>query len=358
MRALHFNGKFYAGSLNGVHRVADRLVRECDRLIAAMPLERRPRAFLHCTSVASWAPDLQAIEQVRDDRPPSQAWEQLRLPRLARGGVLVNLANLAPLAHRRQVTLIHDMQFMMADSGYPLRQRIGYRWLVPRMARASRRVFTVSEFSRQMLAITGVIPRERVGVLHNGADHMREIAACAKLEPVTGPPNRVILFGSPKPYKNNKVIFDAFATGQLAGFQLVMIGPDRAELHRAGLTPPPDAEFVGACDDAVLAGLLHSAHCLVFPSRTEGFGLPPVEAMLCDCPVVAAPAGAIPEICRDVPAYADVDDPSSWVAAILALQEPAQRAARIAAGRTRSQAFTWERAGGALLDTIMDLATE
>lgn len=354
MKPICFNGKFYAGGLNGVHRVADRLIREVDRRLSAMAPDQRPRAKLLCTNRADWAPELEAIQVVRDAAAPSQLWEQTRLPRLAKGGVLVNLANFAPLRHPSQITLIHDAQFLFPDGGFSRRQRLGYRFLMPRMARASELVLTVSEYSRQMLELMGVADKRRIRVLYNGTDHIRDVAKTAPNAALMRP--YVLMFGSPKPYKNNRVVFDAFADAALAGYDLVVVGPERDRLEAAGLHPPERTRFAGACDDAELRGLYESAHCLVFPSRTEGFGLPPVEAMHCDCPVVIAPAGALPEICRDAAGYADVDDPASWSAAILALADPALRRRRIAAGQKRAAMFHWDRAGLQLFDHIMDLA--
>ena len=142
--------------------------------------------------------------------------------------------------------------------------------------------------------------RAAAGVLHNGADHIREVAPDQAVLARLGlaPRSYALMFGSPKAYKNNAVVFDAFAGGALGALRLVVVGPPRAALEAAGLTPPADAVFAGGCDDAALRALYEHAEALLFPSRTEGFGLPPVEAMLCGCPVIAAPCGAMPRDLR------------------------------------------------------------
>lgn len=352
MPSVAINGKFYAGNLNGVHRVADRLVRELDDLIVE-GCTPGTDFTLFCTNKCDWVPQLKAIRIIRDVSAPSQRWEQWRLPRLASGSLLVNLANLAPLLHRNQIVLIHDMQFLMKDSGYPIRQRIGYRLLVPRMARASRKVLTVSAYSRQMLDFMGVAPAERTEVLYNGADHLPYDSSDGRAG--LTPPDRpyVLMFASPKSYKNNQVVFSAFEGSVLDDFDLVLVGASREQMERAGLRSPPRTRFAGACDDEKLVQLYRHAHCFVFPSRTEGFGLPPVEAMLAKCPVVVSPAGAIPEVCRDGALYADVDRPESWAEAIIALKSPSLRASKIALGSNRASAFTWKRSGRSLLDHIL-----
>lgn len=356
MRPVYFNGKFYAGGLNGVHRVADRLIREYDQLLTAMAPADRPRATLFLPRQRQWQPALRTIELVEEEGAHGQRWEQMRLPRLSADGVLVNLCNLAPLRHPRQLMLIHDAQFLFPDSGYPLRQRLGYRLLVPRMARASATVLTVSDYSRQMLDVLGVAPRERTRVLYNGADHILEQPADEAILDRLGvaPGGYVLLFGSPKGYKNVAIVLDAMRL--VSDKRLVIVGSSRDALQSAGLTVPADAIFAGKIDDAGLRALYEGAHCLAFPSRTEGFGLPPVEAMSCNCPVVAAPAGAIPEVCRDAVLYADIDDAAGWADAIHRL-DGATRQTKISLGLDRAARFTWAQAGLALQATLTALCS-
>ena len=360
MRPIYFNGKFYAAGLNGVHRVADRLIRQCDELLGAIDPAARPVVRLLLPERRSWQPRLAAILPIEQKDGHRQLWEQLVLPRRTADGVLVNLANLAPLAHRRKLMLIHDAQFLFPDSSYPWRQRMGYRLLVPRMAQGSACVLTVSDYSRQMLDLLGVAPRASTQLLYNGADHILEAPADpgTRTHLALAPGSYALLFGSTKAYKNIRVVLDAFSAGALAPLRLVIVGPDRDMLVGAGLVPPADAVFAGAVDDAALRDLYSHAHCLLFPSRTEGFGLPPVEAMLCGCPVVASPAGAIPEVCRDAVLYADVDDPASWRDAIAAMADPGHRAAKQEAGHRRAGHFTWARAGKTLFGHILRLAAE
>lgn len=356
MRPVYFNGKFYAGGLNGVHRVADRLIREYDQLLTAMAPADRPRATLFLPRRRQWQPELRSIAIVEEEGAHGQRWEQTRLPRLSSDGVLVNLCNLAPLRHPCQLMLIHDAQFLFPDSGYPLRQRLGYRLLVPRMARASAAVLTVSDYSRQMLDVLGVASRERTRVLYNGADHILDQPADGAILDRLGLDRGgyVLLFGSPKGYKNVAIVCDAMR--MVADKRLVIVGSSREALQSAGVAVPVDAVFTGKIDDAGLRALYEAAHCLAFPSRTEGFGLPPVEAMLCDCPVVAAPAGAIPEVCRDAVLYADIDDATGWAEAIGRLNG-ATRETKTGLGRDRSARFTWAQAGTALQATLTTLCS-
>ncbi|WAJ29170.1 glycosyltransferase family 4 protein [Antarcticirhabdus aurantiaca] len=356
MRPIVFNGKFYGAGLNGVHRVADRMIREVDALLAATDPASRPAASLILPTRRDWTPELTTIRLEEDPKATSQVWEQFTLPRRAKGAVLVNLCNLAPVLHRSKLLMLHDVQFLFSDSSYPARQRWGYRLITPWMARTSREVLTVSEFSRQMLDLCRVSPRERTVVIHNGVDHLREEAAQAGVIERLGLSNRpfAVHIGSPKAYKNTGVLAKAFSDDRLGDVVPVIVGTTEAALAKVGIAMPPRTVFAGRVSDGELRSLYEHALCVLMPSRTEGFGLPPLEAMSVGCPAVIAPAGAMPEVCRDAVLYADVDAVSDWIAAVRRLRdEPGLREERIRRGRERAGAFLWSAAGARLFERIL-----
>ena len=354
---LYLNGKFYAGAINGVHRVADRLLRELDRLAGEDRAPARWDMRLLLPTARNWAPEFGAIRPVPQPWGHTQFWEQALLPRAARGGMLVNFANLAPAWHPDQLTMVHDAQFRLSPESYPPKLRWGYRALIPRGARASRIVLTVSDYAGDSLATFGIRERHAIRVLPNGADHILDTASNHRVRQEHGLESGgyALLFGSVARYKNVGVVFDAFAHPELAGLRLAVIGPSRQALLDAGLRPPAQAVFLGGIDDAALRSLYEGARCLLYPSRTEGFGLPPVEAMLCGCPVIAAPAGAVPEVCRDAVLYAGMDNAAEWVEAVGALASADMVAAKVAAGRARAARFTWAAAGLSLVSAVEEL---
>ena len=356
-RPVYFNGKFYSGALNGVHRTADRLIREVDALCA----QGEPGEFDLCLLAPSrpnWAPDFAVIRKTAERLGHHQIWEQFVLPLRAADGVLVNLANLAPLAHRRKLSMIHDAQFVISPQSFPLKFSLGYRVLTPVIAATSARVLTVSEYARDSLAAFRVSAHGRTEVVYNGGDHILENAAEPSILERLGldEGGYALLFGTPALYKNLQVVFAAFARAP-TGVKLVVVGGGPAAMAAAGLHAPEGVVYAGKVSDGELRALYTHALCLLFPSRTEGFGLPPVEAMTCGCPVVAAPAGAMPEVCRDAVLYADVFDPEGWAAQVRALRDqPALRRAKVEQGRSRAAHFTWRRAGMRLLQEIRRIA--
>jgi glycosyltransferase involved in cell wall biosynthesis len=115
--------------------------------------------------------------------------------------------------------------------------------------------------------------------------------------------------------------------------------------------PLSNSVFLDHVSDATIKALYRSALCLVFPSRYEGFGLPPLEAMACGCPVIVSRAASMPEICGDAALYCDPDRPDTVAASIrLIMTDPVLRAKLIASGRERAQLFSWERSASTLLE--------
>jgi glycosyltransferase involved in cell wall biosynthesis len=350
---ITFNGKFLAAEMTGVHRVAEELIRATDALVAGQGggLD----AEILCPRDASRALGT-AMPQRAAGRLTWIPWEQLELPRLARGRLLVNLCNLGPLASREAVTMIHDAQVHLTPASYSPAFRAWYRAVLPRIGRRHRRILTVSAYSRDQLARFGIAPRERISVIHNGVDHVLRAAADPAIPARLGlaPGTYACALANTQAHKNIPLLLRAFADPALAGLRLVLIGgAGRADFERLGHAVPEGVVFAGRVDDAGLRGLVEGATAFLCPSTTEGFGLPPLEAMALGTPAVIAPEGALPEICGPAAIAAGAHDPAAWARALRRLgDDPGFRAAMAARGRAHASRFTWTRAARELLEVL------
>jgi glycosyltransferase involved in cell wall biosynthesis len=136
---------------------------------------------------------------------------------------------------------------------------------------------------------------------------------------------------------------------------LVVVGPARDRQALAHMVSDAAANdlvrFVWSPPDDELAALYQHAFALLLPSRNEGFGLPALEAMACGCPVIAARAGALPEVVGGAGVLLDPDAPAVWREAVRALlRDPAQRDALARAGLERAAQFSWSKAAAGLAD--------
>jgi glycosyltransferase involved in cell wall biosynthesis len=341
-RGVVFNGKFLSAAPTGVHRVAAELVRHVDQLlspdIGSTWRIARPRD-------ARRTLPLQNIQAQRRGLLTWQAWEQLELPVAARGRLLVNLCNAAPLINRGGVTLIHDAHVYLTPTSHSAAFEAWYRFALPRIAEAASMIVTVSNFSRERLIDFGVVRPEKIQVAPNGGDHLVRVQPDAAVILRLGLERRgyVLAQANAQAHKNIARLFDAVRGPGLGGMKLVLAGPDGPAAFAAVGAPPPDeVVFAGYVADRELRALYENAACLAFPSLTEGFGLPPLEAMSLDCPAVVAPCGALPETCGTGALYIDPDDSGAWSEALQAMAfENDRRQALVARGRAQVAGFRW-----------------
>lgn len=359
---LQINGKFLAAAPTGVHRVA----LELGNALAALIAEGHPAALgLSIEALAPWDGMARARELAMPVRRLGPfrhiAWEQLTLPLRHGRGTLLNLCNIGPVLARDAVTMIHDAQVLLSPASYRPAFRRWYRLVQPLAGRRHRMLLTVSEYSRRQLVTAGLAPAERIAVVHNGADHVLRVAADRSAPArlglaFPGAPPYVLALANTQVHKNIALLLRAFARAELDGVRLVLFGgAARADFEALGHHVPPTVVFAGKVSDGELRALMEAALALAFPSTTEGFGLPPLEAMLLGCPAIVAPCGALPEICGGAALKAAPDDPGAWAEALLSLhRSPRIRAAWAERGRRQAAQFTWRRAALTLAGVLQE----
>lgn len=361
IRRVVLNGRFLSQAVTGVQRSARETVRALDELVGSGELNAR-RWAVEVLAPPDGALDLELshIPIKRVGRLRGNPWEQLVLPRAARGAVVVSFANTAPLAARRQLVVMHDAGVWAVPGAYTRAFRLWYRLLLPALARRARRVGTVSEFSRSELMRRVGVPAAKLFLVPPSAEHILSVSpdmsVFARASVGTRP--YVLAVASRSAHKNLAAVAALAGRAELAGADVLIAGGDTRHVFGSAVSPSAGgARVLGRVTDGELRALYGRAACFVFPSFYEGFGLPPLEAMACGCPAVVANADALSEVCGDAALYCDPRDVASLarqVARLLA--SPVLRGELGRRGRTRAATFTWTAAARAIAAVLDEVA--
>lgn len=299
----------------------------------------------------------------------ARLWHRARLPlRIERWAGPLDLLHapdftLPPVRRgTRTLLTVHDLSFIRAPRTATPSLRAYLEHVVPRSVARADHVLADSEATRQDVIELYGAPPEKISVLYSGVD--------ARFAPVTdpaeqqrvrdrygiGPGPYVLSVGTVQPRKNYARLAEALHRLGRPDLRLVIAGGkgwlDDALYQRIDALGLADQViFTGFADDTDLPALYSAAEVFAFPSLYEGFGLPPLEAMACGTPVVAANTSSLPEVIGEAGLLIPPTDVDALAGALARLlDDPALRADLIARGRQQAQRFTWAHAARQLLD--------
>lgn len=250
-----------------------------------------------------------------------------------------------------KVSTIHDLAPFHVKGKYDLARMIYGRVIVKQLARRQDAIISISTNTAQDIERFFGVPIGKQNIILNGLDHRRFCPGEATLPSGLDLPFFLYVSRLEHPAKNHVRLieaFDRFKTETHSKWQLVLGGSDwhGAEAIHARAKASPfshDIRFLGFVPDADLPNLYRSAGAMVYPSLFEGFGMPPVEAMACGCPVISSDAGSLREVVGEA---ARLIDPTSVTSLQQALEEVAsdrsQRQWLIEAGLTNARRFDWD----------------
>jgi glycosyltransferase involved in cell wall biosynthesis len=283
-------------------------------------------------------------------------WVQAVLPlRLATDKVSLLLSPLPEgmlLPVVPQVVTLLDIIPLLFPEEYPQAQYYA-RYLVPAILRRSQGIITISENTKQdIIAHYGIDP-ERVHVVLPGCDRSRYKLGIdtEEVKVKYGPMDYFLYVGNLFPHKNLKRLLHAFALiADRVSFNLIIAGWKDRRYFQAledevkKLRLAERVSFPNYIPPDELPALYAGAKVFVLPSLYEGFGLPPLEAMACGCPVVVSNVASQPEVCGDAAYYVNPQDVKSIAEGIyrVALDEELRKSL-IHKGLQRVELFSWEK---------------
>jgi glycosyltransferase involved in cell wall biosynthesis len=296
---VFINGRFLTQQITGVQQFALEICRylqlsSIEFVLLVPPGTQLPETLSHLS-----------LKEVGKSK--GYLWEQVELPKhLKKLGspLLINFCNTAPLFYKNQWITVHDLAFMHHPEWFSKNFARVYRFLIPRIVKRSRRVFTVSKSVKEQLISTFAIPEQKVGILYNGIPHDLLI-----YEPESDQREKIILtVSSINPRKNLAFLIDVFLQSNLQDYKLVIVGAQNHIFAGDSLHKHPDILFTGYLSNNELYKLYHEAALFVSLSLDEGFGIPVLEALQCGCPVLLSDIDVYRECFSDLALFTSPHD--------------------------------------------------
>ncbi|HPS36812.1 MAG TPA: glycosyltransferase family 1 protein [Candidatus Omnitrophota bacterium] len=257
------------------------------------------------------------------------------------------------------IPLIFPKEYLAGDIKYWYQEKLNF-------SKKSDILLTVSQYSKAKIVEYLHFEKDRIFVVPNACDksvfNHAGVSGFDRCDLKSIAAGRYILYsGGADKHKNLQRLITAYsllAHDVREKYRIVFIGesvkrcsPQMLE-HAAAVGLRPDRLiFLGYVSDADLAELKRNCALFVFPSYSEGFGLPPLEAMACGCPVITSNAGSLPEVVGLGEALFDPYDERDMASKMfLGLTDDGYRNRLIENGAARAKLFSWESSAEAVLD--------
>lgn len=268
----------------------------------------------------------------------------------------------------KQVPVIHDLSFIHYPKDIPFFNRKYVNYFFPKYAKKASQIITVSEYSKQDMVKNFDIEEEKITVSHNGIgefyspiDGTKKAKTRSKF---TNDKEYFLFVSALHPRKNIINLFQAFNQFKKetkAEMKLLMVGEKywwNNEIRECfeGLEHREDIIFTGHVQSIELNELYGSALALTYVSYFEGFGIPLVEAMKCELPILASDATSLPEVGGDAAIYVNpfsVEDIKNGM--IRMYKDEPLRTELIENGRKRAALFQWQNTADKVWEVIVEV---
>ena len=303
---LFVNARFLTQDITGVQRFAIEISIQIKKILKDDVQFIAPKNIVH-KDVAK------ELDVICFGHLQGYLWEQLELPIFLikrKKPLLLNLANMAPIFYRNKVVVIHCLSFLNKEWNSFLFHNI-YKIVIPLIIKNSKFIFTVSNYTKQEI----LSYYKNIYNLHHNIDVVYNSYIAPNNNEI--PSNvfncntdRYILYvGSVSKRKNLEILVKAInnINNKNKKILLYIVGSCDQKIFRSSdIANNEYVKFVGQINDEnILMTYYVNATAFVFPSLYESFGIPPIEAQACGCPVLCSGTTSLPEICGSGALYFD-----------------------------------------------------
>lgn len=223
---------------------------------------------------------------------------------------------IAKIRAKKRLVIINDVNHLVFTEHLQFHKKSYAKYMLNAAIKKSDKVLTISEFSKSEIMHYTKAGKKEIKVIYCGLDvdevkHLINPARFSEVKIKYNLPDKYILYiGSLRPHKNLSLALQAFINWRKKSdkdVKLVILGLSLNEFKSDRIYSKFNNEINFVIPGYVMGSdlplIYNKAECLIFPSFYEGFGLPPLEAMICGCPVISSNAASLPEICNDAVLY-------------------------------------------------------
>jgi len=349
---IYINGRFLTQSMTGVERYAYNICKAMAHLHQPFIIVC-PKAPIHQDY------DVSDLNIVHYGIGNSHFWEQCVLPFFFIGKkdyVVLSFTGLGSILIRHKIMTVHDLAFLKNPSWYSRTYYWYYKFMTPLAVKTSQHILTVSEFSKsEILGFYPFLKPDHISVVYNAINKELFKPLASDLSPLNSEPF-VLCVSSIDPRKNFVRLIEACKG--LTNAKLYIVGkPNHVFNQQIKFDTTSDhIHFLGRVNDEELVRLYNQAACFVFPSLYEGFGLPPLEAMACGCPVLVSDIPVEHEVCSDAALYFNPLAPDEILHAITQYLNNANviKEKMRQKGYENITRFSWEKSAQVLIKIVKE----
>lgn len=310
------------------------------------------------------------VKEIWINAPTKLLWDQIGVPSVLRRenvDIVFNPKLSIPLITKsKKLLMIHGAEQFAVPNAFQWFDRIYTRMAMPLYAKVADKILATTRLGIEDLSHYLGVDRNKFDFVHEGVHKRFKLLPEEQLNTVRQkyrlPPKYILFIGGLYPLKNFKRIVAAFKTiCHRIEHKLVVVGFKRFKVHREiesakNLMKHGKIMMAGFVPDEDLPAFYNMADCLVFPSLYEGFGLPVLEAMACNCPVVASKSGCTKEITQDAAFLVDPYNESEIAKGLIkVITNSNLRENLIEKGEKRVRQFSWEKCAAETVEVFRSM---
>jgi len=303
-KTIYVNARFLTQPITGVQRFAIELCEELIKQHFDIKL-LSPKNILH-TSLS------QKFNNTQIGKLDGHLWEQIELPKYLKtieSPVLLNLCNTSPLFYSNSVVTLHDLAFIKHPEWFSFAFKTFYNFLIPKTIRKAKMILTVSNTVKLDIQKYFFQESKNIHVVYNGLPLIFQNSNRSEIQKIDRP--YFLAIGGKNPRKNLKNVLSAMKLLNNSDFDLRVIGRSEGNFNSVNID---DQDYMfniiyhTDIDDNQLCELYKGAKALIYPSFYEGFGIPPLEALNSNCPIILSNIEVFKELYEDAATFVDPND--------------------------------------------------